>query len=147
MGEVKDDVTPNTKISDRQYEALVNEFSTDKAVKSQADQLFPKKPKEKKVEKTEKEKVKAEDLLEQRPQFKPLGKIDLDNIGKAKPAATVAPEPVVKPEPIVEQKEEVEAPPVQQDIQEPEEEPVVEEEKLEPEVTVEEQEPELEMED
>ena len=147
LGEVKDDVTPNTKISDRQYEALVNEFSTDKAVKSQADQLFPKKPKEKKVEKTEKEKVKAEDLLEQRPQFKPLGKIDLDNIGKANPAATVAPEPVVKPEPIAEQKEEVEAPPVQQEIQEPEEEPVVEEEKLEPEVTVEEQEPELEMED
>ena len=146
LGEVKDDVTPNTKISDRQYEALVNEFSTDKAVKSQADQLFPKKPKEKKVEKTEKEKVKAEDLLEQRPQFKPLGKIDLDSIGKAKPAAAVAPEPVAKPEPVVEQKEEVAEPPVQQEVQEPEEEPVKEEE-LEPEVTVEEQEPEMEDED
>ena len=80
LGEVKDDVTPNTKISDEQYEALVGEFSNDKAVKTQADQLFPKKKVEKKV-------TKAEDLLEQRPQFKPVGKIDLDSIGKAKPAA------------------------------------------------------------
>ena len=73
LGDVKEDISPNTKISDQQYEALVNEFSTDKAVKSQADQLFPKKPKEKKPEKPEKESTKAEELLEQRPQFKPLG--------------------------------------------------------------------------
>ena len=33
LGEVKDDATPNTKISDKQYEALVNEFSIDKAMK------------------------------------------------------------------------------------------------------------------
>ncbi len=84
LGEVRDDVTPNTKISDKQYDALVDAFSTDKAVKTQADQLFPKKPKEKK---SEAKVSKAEDLLEQRPQFKPLGKIDLDNIGKGKPAA------------------------------------------------------------
>ena len=32
LGEVKDDVTTNTKISDEQYEALVDAFSTDKAV-------------------------------------------------------------------------------------------------------------------
>ena len=35
LGEVKDDATPNTKISDEQYEALVDQFSSDKAVKSQ----------------------------------------------------------------------------------------------------------------
>ena len=51
LGEVKDDVTPNTKISDEQYEALVGEFKGDKAVKTKADMLFVKKPKEKKVEK------------------------------------------------------------------------------------------------
>ena len=146
LGEVKDDVTPNTKISDRQYEALVNEFSTDKAVKSQADQLFPKKAKEKKVEKPEKDVAKAEVLLEQRPQFKPLGKIDLDSIGKPKPAATVVPEPTIKPEPVVEKKEEVVAPLVQEEVQEPEKEPieVVEEEKVEPEVVTEELESETE---
>ena len=93
LGEIKDDATPNTKISDEQYDALVGEFKGDKEVKSQAAQLFPKKPKEKKPEK--KATTKAEDLLEQRPQFKPLGKIDLDSIGKSKPASvpTEAPEP------------------------------------------------------
>ena len=40
LGEIKDDATPNTKISDGQYEALVNEFNTDKAVKTKAEQLF-----------------------------------------------------------------------------------------------------------
>ena len=52
LGEVKDEMTSNTKISDEQYQALVNEFSTDKDVKSKAEMLFAKKqPKEKKVEK------------------------------------------------------------------------------------------------
>ena len=49
LGEIRDDVTTNTKISDNQYEALVNEFKGDKAVKTQASILFPKK-KEKKPE-------------------------------------------------------------------------------------------------
>ena len=86
LGEVKDDVTTNTKISDEQYEALVDAFSGDKDVKTKAEQLFTKKTKEKKVEKKV---TKAEELLEQRPQFKPLGKIDLDNIGKPKAAEPV----------------------------------------------------------
>jgi len=111
LGDVKEDISPNTKISDQQYEALVNEFSTDKAVKSQADQLFPKKPKEKKPEKPEKESTKAEELLEQRPQFKPLGKIDLSTIGKPKAA-------VVASEPVAPEKEEEPAA-VQEEVQEP----------------------------
>ena len=97
LGEVKDDVTPNTKISDEQYAALVNEFSTDKAVKTQAEQLFIKKPKEKKVEKPavpEKAVTKSDELLEQRPQFKTLGKIDLSSVGK--PKATPEPEQQVE---------------------------------------------------
>ena len=97
LGEIKDDVTPNTKISDEQYEALVNEFSGDKAVKTKADLLFSKKPKEKKV--VEKKPVaSADDLLEkeQHPQIKSLGKIDLESIGK--PKATPKPEPQPEPE-------------------------------------------------
>ena len=86
LGEIKDDTTPNTKISDTQYKALVNEFSGDKEVKSQASQLFPKK--EKKKPKLEVVEVKGD----VRQQYKPLGKIDLDSLGK-KPAAPVAKKP------------------------------------------------------
>ena len=118
LGEVKEEMTSNTKISDEQYQALVDEFSGDKAVKTQADKIFVKKVKEKKVEKAEKaEKVEkkitlTEELMDQRPQFKPVGKIDLDSIGKksvvkegskAEPETT-AESPVKEPE--VEIKEE-----------------------------------------
>ena len=101
LGEVKEEMTSNTKISDEQYQALVDEFSGDKAVKTQADKIFVKKVKEKKVEKAEKaEKVEkkitlTEELMDQRPQFKPVGKIDLDSIGK-KPVAKE--EPKAEPE-------------------------------------------------
>ena len=110
LGEVKDEMTPNTKISDEQYQALVGEFKGDKAVKTQADMIFTKKVKEKKPEKTEKvveKKITAtEEQLEHRPQFKPVGKIDLDAVGK-KPAekkmeeeapVTAAESPVEEPE-------------------------------------------------
>ena len=72
LGEVKEEMTSNTKISDEQYQALVDEFSGDKAVKTQADKIFVKKVKEKKVEKAEKaEKVEkkitlTEELMDQR---------------------------------------------------------------------------------
>ena len=128
LGEIKDDATSNTKISDEQYNALVNEFSTDKAVKTQAEQLFTKKPKEKKVEKPavpEKAVTKSDELLEQRPQFKPLGKIDLNSIGKSKTASES--EPVAAAEPQEEKssdKEPVEAAPVIEEPQQ-ESEPVV----------------------
>ncbi len=159
LGEVKDDATPNTKISDDQYEALVNEFSTDKAVKTQAEQLFPKKPKEKKVEKSatpEKAVTKSDELLEQRPQFKPLGKIDLDSIGKPKAASDRASdlqakdsEPVAAAEPQVEevevpQDETVETPVGEEPQQEAESETVVEEPEQE---TVEDNDSESEEED
>ena len=110
LGEVKDEMTPNTKISDEQYQALVGEFKGDKAVKTQADMIFTKKIKEKKPEKVEKvveKKITAtEEQLEHRPQFKPVGKIDLDAVGK-KPAekkmeekapVTAAESPVEAPE-------------------------------------------------
>ena len=98
LGEVKDEMTTNTKISDEQYQALVNEFSGDKAVKTQADMIFTKKVKEKKTEKVEKAVTKTEEQLErQRPQFKTVGKIDLDSIGKPKPAPVATPKET-KPE-------------------------------------------------
>ncbi len=139
LGEIKDDATPNTKISDEQYEALVNEFSTDKAVKTKAEMLFSKKPKEKKVvEKTEKKAVvSADELLDSHPQFKPVGKIDLDNIGKAKAAPKTEPEPVVAAEPQEEVKPEPEivdrVPHSDLQVGEPEVEEPVQTQALEPE--------------
>ena len=91
LGEVKEDATPNTKISDEQYEALVSEFKGDKAIKKQAEMIFPKK-KEKEKEKKKEEAPK----VEVRQQFKPLGKIDLDNLNK-RPAPTAAPKETPKP--------------------------------------------------
>ena len=85
LGEVKDDITTNSKISDEQYEALVSEFNRDKAIKKQAEKIFPKK-KEKEAKKKEEEAPKTET----RQQFKPLGKIDLDSLSK-RPAAAPAP--------------------------------------------------------
>jgi len=107
LGEVKDEMTPNTKISDEQYQALVDEFDGDKAVKTQAEMMFTKKVKEKKAEKAEKAEkavTKTEELMEQRTHLKTLGKINLDEIGKPKSAP--APKEEVKPEPVVEEKQE-----------------------------------------
>ncbi len=123
LGEVKDEMTPNTKISDEQYQALVGEFKGDKAVKTQADMIFTKKVKEKKTEKVEKVVEKkitvTEELLEHRPQFKPVGKIDLDNVGK--PAVKKKEASVAAAESPEEEKPQVEMP-----MEEVEEEPIVE---------------------
>ena len=43
LGEIKDDATLSTKITDEQYEALVKEFKGDKDIKKQAEMIFPKK--------------------------------------------------------------------------------------------------------
>jgi len=95
LGDIRDDVTTNTKISDEQYAALVQEFSGDKAVKTQADKLFPKKDKKKTVSTGAQPEAKAvtktEEMMAQRQQFKPLGKIDLDTLGRPKPAPAAAP--------------------------------------------------------
>ena len=87
LGEIKDDANVNTKISDEQYHALVSAFKGDKDIKSEAEKMFAKKSKDKK---SDKKSSKAEDLLGRRQRFKPLGKIDLDSIGK-KPAQQAQP--------------------------------------------------------
>ena len=82
LGEMKGD--PNFKLNDAQYEALVEEFKSDKEVKSQADKFLKRPSKEKK--RTETESHQGEALLSSsKIQFKPVGKIDLDALGK-KPA-------------------------------------------------------------
>ena len=95
LGDIRDDATPNTKISDEQYGALVSEFSGDKEVKNQAANLFPKKKEKKADSQPEVAKTKTEEQIANRQQFTPLGKIDLTSIGKPKPAAA----PVKKEEP------------------------------------------------
>ena len=81
LGEVK--AEPSFKLSDAQYAALVGAFQQDKEVRSQAEKLLQKKPKEKKRS----EETQAEPLLKSstQQQYKPLGKIDLDSLNK-KPA-------------------------------------------------------------
>ena len=79
LGEVKNDLS--FKLSEQQYEALVEEFKSDKDMRTRADKIFAKKTKEKKKEEPA-EDHKAETVLERnRPQFKAVGKIDLDAIG------------------------------------------------------------------
>ncbi|MCR5243031.1 MAG: translation initiation factor IF-2 [Prevotella sp.] len=156
LGEIEDDAKLSTKISDEQYQALVVEFKGDQAVKHEAEKIFTKKAKEKKQEKADKKTIKAEDLLEHRPQFKPLGKIDLEALSgkgtaKTKEPETVVKEPVAaKPEPekpkaeepvakpekeevavLIQKEEEVEVEPVSNETPEPVEEPEVSEERPE----------------
>ena len=89
LGEVKAEL--NFKLSDEQYKALNDAFSQDKEVRNQAEKLFTKKTKEKKRAPEPKDN-RAESILEssRQQQFKPLGKIDLDQIGKANAAQSAA---------------------------------------------------------
>ena len=120
LGEVKADL--NFKLSDEQYGALVEAFKSDATVKTDAKKLFPKKPKEKKAKEKPAEDHKGETLLEGRQQYKPMGKIDLDQIGK-KPQPKPE-EPEHEPEAIEEP--EPEKPVVVETPAEPEPQPVAE---------------------
>ncbi len=87
LGEVKNEL--NFKLSEGQYKALVDAFNNDKEVKKDAAKLLQKKTKEKKSAAEHKGEavMKAE-----RQQYKPVGKIDLDQLNK--PAAKKAAAPV-----------------------------------------------------
>lgn len=89
LGEVKADT--NFKLSDEQYDALKQAYKQDAEVRNKAGKLFMKKPKEKKrpVENVERP---AENTSVGVQQFKPLGKIDLDSLGKKPKPAPAAPE-------------------------------------------------------
>ncbi len=110
LGEVKADVS--FKLNDAQYKALVEAFKQDAAVLSAAKQLFPKNKEKKRETDPKKTETRAKSVLEgtSHQQYKPLGKIDLDNLGKGPvkvesaahepakkdevKAAAVSPEPV-----------------------------------------------------
>ena len=79
LGEVKDDL--NFKLNDKQYAALVEAFKKDAAVKKKAEQLF-KKPEKKKDRDNSKRRVDSGLELGGHQKYTPLGKIDLDSVGK-----------------------------------------------------------------
>ncbi|NDV64279.1 translation initiation factor IF-2 [Bacteroides sp. 224] len=150
------EASPNTKITEEQYAILVKEFSKDKNLKMESERFIQErqnkdrnkasvaidgydpeleKPKAEKVDKAD----KADNVIktvvpeEARPKFKPVGKIDLDNLNrKPEKAAEPEPTPVVKqepapapepepvPEPVVSRKEEVkeEPKPVVEEVKE-----------------------------
>lgn len=95
---------PNVKLTDHQYELLVEEFDHDKKLKSEAEQQAQQRRKEK--EERKEEVAPKEEFIptvldeDDKPQFKTVGKIDLD--GGKKPAS-----PKEEPEP---QEEEIPAP-------------------------------------
>ena len=93
------EANPNTKITEEQYAILVKEFSTDKNLKKESEKFIQERqnkdrnkasisiegyeePKKEEVVKT----VVPEDA---RPKFKPVGKIDLDNLNKKSVAPKV----------------------------------------------------------
>ena len=86
LGEVKNEL--NFKLSEGQYSALVDAFNNDKEVKKDAAKLLQKKTKEKKNSAEHKGEavMKAE-----RQQYKPVGKIDLDQLNKPAVKKTAAP--------------------------------------------------------
>lgn len=163
------EASPNTKITEEQYAILVKEFSTDKNLKIASERFIQERQNKERNKASvaiegydkEPEKPKVEEVLktvvpeESRPKFKPVGKIDLDNLGKKpeKPAVVepkpvvpeskaeiVEPEVVEAPQPVVEEVKEVPAPVKEEVVEAKKEvEPVVEEKK--PEVKAEEPKP------
>ena len=127
LGSVEAD--SNAKITDEQYNALVKEFGKDDALRGK-----PVKPVVREVQKKQKEakpeEKKSEEVMhvsvaeELKPKFKPVGKIDLDSIGKK----TAAPETleIKKKEPVKETPVSVEKVKVEEPKPEPEVKVVVE---------------------
>ena len=139
LGEVRGDL--NFKLSDEQYGALVDQFKKDKEQKGLAEKLYPKKQKEKK----QRPEPKVETVVEQKQQFKPLGKIDLSSLGKKpEPVKAETPAPAAEPEPkaaaespkpetkTVEKPEPVQPEPVEQPVEQQPKPEVVEPEVTEP---------------
>lgn len=108
--------TPAEKIDDEQYDMLKEEFGDDKSLKSEAEQLFQARQKEK--QKAKKEEKEAPEVIEtvvpeeMRPQIVTKGRIDLDALKapaqeevpaepepeEPRQAATPEAEPTVQPE-------------------------------------------------
>ncbi len=138
------EANPNTKISEEQYAILVKEFSTDKNLRLESERFIQERQNKERnkasvsIDGFEKhqEKPKSEDVIktvvpeDARPKFKPVGKIDLNNLSGRKvekePEKKVEPkkvEPKVVEQPVVEPKV-VEQPVVKPEVKK--EEPKVE---------------------
>ena len=104
LGEVK--AEPSFKLSDEQYQALVEFFRQDKEVRAKAD-IISKKTKEPAGKAAPK--GRAEDLLpsNKKPaqEFKPLGKINLGDLDKKAEKPAEKEKPVVKEKPVEKQPE------------------------------------------
>ena len=110
------EASPNTKISEEQYAELVKEFSTDKNLKKETDKLMQERQAKPKQAEPVVAEPKKEEQIDLRPEskFKPVGKIDLDNLNKRTPAPAKEPEPVKvqEPEPVEVKKPEPQVEPV-----------------------------------
>ena len=111
------EANPNTKITDEQFELLKKEFSTDKDLKMKSERFLQERQTKERnkasvaiegYETKESVKEKVEEIKtvipeDVRPKFKPVGKIDLDNLGKKpvvekeKEVEEQKPGPVVEP--------------------------------------------------
>ncbi len=94
---------PNAKLTEEQEQMLMKEFGTDEMIKQESDRLIQQRlEKEREKERREQEKAAQQQHAEEavieveRPQFKPIAKIDLDAIGK--PAAKKEEPQAVEPE-------------------------------------------------
>ena len=101
---------PTTKISQEEYQVLLDGFETDASKKAASKEVGEEKRKEKealrleleaKLEKQKEEEAKKEEILKakgEKIEFKPVGKIDLDG-DKEKEEPKVAEQPEAKEEP------------------------------------------------
>ena len=78
---------PNSKLTDGQYNALVEAYKSDKEERSQAEKLLQKRPKDKK---RADKKADRNGEPRQQQRYTPLGKIDLDSLGKKSSAKSAA---------------------------------------------------------
>ena len=88
LGVIRDDVTPNSKISDEQYDALVKKFGGDKWVKEKAEKLFGSINERKKKTKVSKPDIASEKKIVL------VGKVDLNVLAKQSQTSTSDAQPL-----------------------------------------------------
>ena len=111
------EANPNTKITDEQFELLKKEFSTDKDLKMKSERFLQERQTKERNKgsvaiegyETKETKEKVEEIKtvipeDVRPKFKPVGKIDLENLGK-KTMVEKEPEVELQAEPVQEEAE------------------------------------------
>ena len=116
------ELSPNTKITDEQYQLLVKEFSTDKNLKIESERISQERQKEKKAaqdEANEPQEIKTFIDESLKPHIKAVGRIDLDNLHKKaeEPKAQPEEEPETIDEPAI--NETVQPEPVAEPVNEP----------------------------